>query len=1069
MAASTASLPSPSIDWSASDLDTAMRKFLRACQLHFDGPLHDVSETVKVNYLLLWSGSTGQDIADTFEIAEEDEGKLAPYIAGFASYAKPRSNFRVARFRLLGSAQQPGESVDSYVKNLRQLLAQCDYEMEERETILVDVFIFGLHLKSVQSSLLKEGKALTIDEALRVARTEEATRQHVDIIRGGNREDRTVDRIQAITPRRQQKKFEPPSRQCGNCGRQHEYGCCPAKGQTCKACGKTGHWQRVCRSRKRQSSALPRAAKVNELRNEQNGTTEVYFDTVDVDSAHITENSTQAFAQLTFISGSKRINLKCKVDTGAEGNVMPISTYRRLSADIDTPLTSSTSRIFAYGGATVRHLGITSFNIQHNGKESTASFFVTDTAGPVLIGLPTCRDLELVSFHFSVKLSALDDLPSMTASPRSTGDEQFRQRILSEYADVFDGIGCFDEKVKVFVDPSVPPVIHPPRRVPVSLKEKFKRELDTLTEQGIISPVTHPTDWVNSCVCVTKKNGQLRLCLDPRDLNRAVKRPHYVTPTLDDILDKLHGAKWFSMLDARSGYWNLKLDKESADLTTFNTSWGRYRFDRLPMGLSCAQDEFQRAIDRTFGDIPNVLGIADDLVVVGFQEDGRDHDKALKTVLRRARERGPRFNEDKLIVRAKEIPFFGHIIGSGGIRPDPVKTDAIRNMEPPRNEKELQSFLGMVNYLNRFSSRLASLTSPLRELLKRDSVYRWGPEFQRALDDVKKEIAQTATLRYYDPHKQLILQVDASSIGLGAALIQENGPIAFASKALTDTESRYSNIEREMLGIVFGLERFHHYVYGRPVIVHTDHKPLEAIAKKNLANAPPRLTRMLLRAQRYDFNVIYRPGKEVPVADALSRISPCDGDEIKDIDVAVHLMDNQLHASPTCLSDIRRETARDSELNAVAEAVLNGWPTQRSDCPSSILPYWNYRDELGLQDGLLLKGSRIVIPATLKTRILSQLHAAHQGMEKTKLLSRGSVFWVGINGDIENMIARCATCQRHQPAQQREPLHPHDVAPCAWHTLAADLFHWENKTFLLIGDTLAFLLFGSCPPLRRRL
>ena len=295
--------------------------------------------------------------------------------------------------------------------------------------------------------------------------------------------------------------------------------------------------------------------------------------------------------------------------------------------------------------------------------------------------------------------------------------------------------------------------------------------------------------------------------------------------------------------------------------------------------------------------------------------------------------------------------------------------------------------------------------------------------------------------------------MDASGAGLGAALLQEDGPVAFASKSLVGAETRYSNIEREMLGILFGLERFHHYVYGRHVIVHSDHKPLEAISMKNLSNAPPRLSRMLLRAQRYDFQIVYRPGKQVAVADALSRISPCQGPEIDGIDVAVHHVDAHLHASASCLADARRETASDPTLSAVIEAVTHGWPLQRKDCPSVLSPFWNYREELGVQDGLLLKGTRIVVPDSMKPRILSQLHAAHQGIEKTKLLARSSIFWVGIQRDIEEMINQCPTCQKHQPSQQREPLLSHDIAPRAWHTVAADLFHWENKTFLLVGDT----------------
>ena len=176
--------------------------------------------------------------------------------------------------------------------------------------------------------------------------------------------------------------------------------------------------------------------------------------------------------------------------------------------------------------------------------------------------------------------------------------------------------------------------MHPPRRVPEALKERLRKELDSLVMQGILAKVTEPTDWVNSLVCVTKSIGALRLCLDPKDLNRAIKRPHYFTPTLEDILSKLRGARYFSILDARSGYWNIKLDKESSLCTTFNSPFGRYRFLRLPFDLICAQDIFQRKVDETFGDLPGVTGIVDDIVVHRY--DDHDHDKNLRAVLQRA-------------------------------------------------------------------------------------------------------------------------------------------------------------------------------------------------------------------------------------------------------------------------------------------------------------------------------------------------------------------------------------------------------------------------------------------------
>ena len=328
-------------------------------------------------------------------------------------------------------------------------------------------------------------------------------------------------------------------------------------------------------------------------------------------------------------------------------------------------------------------------------------------------------------------------------------------------------------------------------------------------------------------VCVTKPNGKLRLCLDPKDLNQAIKRLHYSTPTLDDVLSKLGGAKYFTILDARSGYWNVRLDDESSLLTTFNTPFGRYKWNRLAFGLVCAQDVFQKKVDETFGDIPGITGIVDDIIIAGFKDDGSDHDENLRAVLERVRERNVRFNEDKMVVRCTKIPFFGHMIGSGGVEADPSKIAAIQAMAVPTNIQDLQSFLGMVNYLSRFMPRLASL----RDLCKNGSLFKWGPEHDRAFQNVKGEIASATQLQYYNHEKPLTLQVDASKRGLGAALVQEAGPVAFANKSLR-TETRYSNIEREMLGIVYGLERFHCYAYGRRVTIETDHKPLVSIVQK---------------------------------------------------------------------------------------------------------------------------------------------------------------------------------------------------------------------------------------------
>jgi hypothetical protein len=208
------------------------------------------------------------------------------------------------------------------------------------------------------------------------------------------------------------------------------------------------------------------------------------------------------------------------------------------------------------------------------------------------------------------------------------------------------------------------------------------------------------------------------------------------------------------------------------------------------------------------------------------------------------------------------------------MKPDNKKVSAILGMKPPEDAKSLQSFLGLVSYLTRYSGRLATLSSPLRDLTKNDVAYSWGPEHTRAFDEVKKEVTSLGVLRRFDPDAETTIQTDASLKGLGAVLLQGGQTVCFASKALTESEQRYSNIEREALGVVWGLERFHYFVYGKKCTVHTDHKPLETIFRKKLNSCPSRLQGFVLRALKYDVTVTYVIGEQVPFADALSRVSP---------------------------------------------------------------------------------------------------------------------------------------------------------------------------------------------------
>jgi len=420
----------------------------------------------------------------------------------------------------------------------------------------------------------------------------------------------------------------------------------------------------------------------------------------------------------------------------------------------------------------------------------------------------------------------------------------------------------------IIIDKNIPPVVHSPRRIPLSLEERLKKTLCELESLGIIKKQDQPTEWVNSLL-VEKKDGSLRLCLDPRDLNKAIKREHYRIPTCEDVIAKLSGKSVFTVIDMKDGFWQIKLDESSSRLCTFNSPFGRYSMKRMPFGIRSAPEIFQKRSNELFGDIPGVSIVFDDLIIAAT--DDSEHDQILKQVLNRAQQNGVKFNRKKIQYKVEQVKYLGHILSSSGVRPDEVKVRAILDMPSPANQKELQRFLGMVTYLSKFIPNFSSHTDILRQILKKDIAWHWTDQHENALQVIKKLISEAATLKYYDPSKVLMIQTDASSTGLGSCLLQDGQPIAYASKSLTVAERNYAQIEKELLAIVFACEKFSHYVYGRKTIVQSDHKPLEAIFRKPICDTSPRLQRMLLRLLKFQLTIEYLPGSKMLIADALSR------------------------------------------------------------------------------------------------------------------------------------------------------------------------------------------------------
>ena len=453
------------------------------------------------------------------------------------------------------------------------------------------------------------------------------------------------------------------------------------------------------------------------------------------------------------------------------------------------------------------------------------------------------------------------------------------------YSNSFDRLGSLKGEYNIRVDPTVKPAMHARRKVPIESKEAIDRELDYLIEEEIITEQVEPTPWVSSVTFPMKLNGEVRVCLDPSNLNKAIIREHHKPMTVEEIAHELARATVYTKADALKAFLQIHLTHEASLLTTFNSHRGRLRFLWMPFGAKMSQDVFQMRMDAILKQCPGVIGIHDDMVI--YRVDQEDHDANLINLLNICQKEGLVLNSKKLELRRECVTFFGAEYSTLGMHPDPKKVQGITEMTAPTDKEQLQSFLGMINYMGTFIPNLSHHTEPLRAMLKKDNVFHWEEQQTRSFQKIKALIAKAneTPLRYYDRMKPVKVQADASLRGLGACLIQEyqgeDQPIAFASKSLTDAETRYANIERELLAIIFACQRFSTYLLGRSFITESDHKPLEMIAMKNLANAPPRLQRMLLELQQYDVTIKYRPGPQMQLADVLSRCPARASPEIK--------------------------------------------------------------------------------------------------------------------------------------------------------------------------------------------
>ena len=632
--------------------------------------------------------------------------------------------------------------------------------------------------------------------------------------------------------------------------------------------------------------------------------------------------------------------------------------------------------------------------------------------------------------------------------------------ILDKHASVFqdDWDTLKGIKAKLTLKPETSPKFVKARHVPYVLKPKVEAEIDKLVKDGILEKCDH-SELATPVVPVPKKDGSVRLCGDFKvTINPVLEIDQYPLPRIEDIFAALSGGQQFSKIDLKHAYLQVEVDEESRPLLTINTERGLYRYNRLVYGVASAPAVWLRSMDTVLQSLDGVKCIIDDMIVTGKNE--AEHLRNLDAVLSRLAHYGLRVNLDKCQFFEDKIAFCGHEIDRDGLHKTSQKVEAVVSAPQPTNVSELRSFLGLVNYYSRFLPNLSTVFHPLYVLLEKDRKWSWSRECQESFAEVKKLITSEEVLTHYDPDLPLYLATDASPYGLGAVLshIMPDGlerPVAYAFRSLSPTEKNYSHIEKEALGIVWGVKRFNTYLFGRHFRLVTDHVPLVSIfgpTKGISATSAARLQRHALFLAGYDYDIVYKSTKKHGNADSLSRLplnhdSPSQQDIEEDAEIETFYI-NQLETLPVKCDAIQRETRRDTLLSTVYDRVTRGWNMSES---KELTPYFSRRNELTIHHDCLLWGMRVVIPSSLRPKIL--VHTDHIGVVKMKSLARSHVWWPGIDHDIEILAKSCSGCQNVKHAPPSAPIHPWEWSSRPWQRIHIDFAGpFLDSIFLVIVD-----------------
>ncbi|XP_053278106.1 uncharacterized protein K02A2.6-like [Pleuronectes platessa] len=663
-----------------------------------------------------------------------------------------------------------------------------------------------------------------------------------------------------------------------------------------------------------------------------------------------------------------------QVDTGAAVSLVSEVVYKEKLHHLTPQPTKITLK--TYTGETVPVRGIVTVTVKLNKQKVKLPLYIVKGSQPALLGRTWLEKIKLnwQEIHMVAKVEDIN-----------------LQGLLRKHAEVFKGeLGSMkDIKVKLTVKPNSKPKCFKARPVPYAIKPKVEAELDKLVKSEVLDPVS-VSEWATPVVPVMKKDGSIRLCGDFKvTVNPVLTAEQYPLPLIDDLFAGLAGGQKFSKIDLCQAYLQMHVDKESQELLTIVTHKGLFRYRRLPFGITSAPALFQRAVDQILSGLTGVQCYLDDLLITG--KDEQEHLRNLDAALKRLEEYGLRVRTDKCEFFQSSVEYLGPIIDGAGLHKAPSKVKAVEEAPSPQNVSQLRSFLGLLTYYAKFVPNLSNMLKPLHELLNKTTQWKWSDRCEEAFKEAKRALVHSEALTHFNPDLPLQLACDASPYGVGAVISHimpsgEERAIAFASRTLSKAESNYAQIEREALSIIFGIKKFHQFLFGKRFTLLTDHRPLTSIFGPHTgipSLVASRMQRWALLLSAHQYDIKYRRAEQHCNADGLSRL-PLPVSHTKHSEAKIFYF-KEVSNTPVTSAYVKKFTRTDPAMSEVMDIITHGRERELSD---SLKPYLVRRNKLTVQAGCLLWGFRVIILPPLRKQVLEELHSGHCGMVRMKEMAR---------------------------------------------------------------------------------